>query len=433
MNENIMYLSQTHCHNHKVCEDTDYDIACCSRPAPSLPSNNANILDYDKLSAVQIEVFLRRIDKHQNKPVLNAGEISKLLMNHTLFSILTVNECIVLDVQNVDLVCRVSRVQVIKNTSDPILVVLENEMERDGESTRMASDVALDEPYRGRVTITTDFLIQSSNPDALIIQSERILPEGDLPEDVIHVTTIDGEWFPVRKMLLAPCIHLTKYVQAGHGKYQHVESIPMSERSPDAPKTGLHCKVDIDCCTFDRVLVFIMSQLYPKEYKFVLELSEMSAMLKAADTLGLMSLRDYCNSQLSSFESRVRKDKYIPLSEVKSRNNTNNELLIILDGMVLDITRWIDEHPGGASIIPAQALNIECSHFFEMYHVSRQSFLYLKSFYIGELSPSDREELRREGGDAKASVGFLQSLQSFTESWRVKVEEVAKKQIHKSL
>jgi len=148
--------------------------------------------------------------------------------------------------------------------------------------------------------------------------------------------------------------------------------------------------------------------------------------------LGLESLRDLCCSQISSFESRVRKDSYIRLSEVKSRND-NHELIIILDGMVLDITRWIDEHPGGATIIPAQALNIDCSCYFEMYHVSRQSFLYLKSFYIGELCPTDVEELKKGECDTKASIGFLQSLQSFTESWRVKVEEDVETQMHKSL
>lgn len=75
-------------------------------------------------------------------------------------------------------------------------------------------------------------------------------------------------------------------------------------------------------------------------------------------------------------------------------------------GMVLDVTRWLPEHPGGSTIIPEQALNIECSRFFEVgwcmyvkcmlrcllvglqpinvcswlqvYHVSRESFLYLK-------------------------------------------------------
>ncbi len=122
-------------------------------------------------------------------------------------------------------------------------------------------------------------------------------------------------------------------------------SLSESERSPDAPKGGIHCKVGIDCCTFDRVLLFLMSQMYPEEYKFSLELSETNAMNNAAEILGLQSLSDLCLSQVSSFASRVRTDKYIRFSEVKKRNESN-ELLIIIDGMVLDITRWIDEHPG---------------------------------------------------------------------------------------
>lgn len=35
-------------------------------------------------------------------------------------------------------------------------------------------------------------------------------------------------------------------------------------------------------------------------------------------------------------------------------------------GMILDVTRWLPEHPGGSSIIPSQALNLECSRFFEV-------------------------------------------------------------------
>ena len=88
-----------------------------------------------------------------------------------------------------------------------------------------------------------------------------------------------------------------------------------------------------------------MSQLYPNEYKFALELSELNALSHAAEELGLISLSDLCHSQSSSFESRVRKDKYIRFNEIQERNK-HDELLIIIDGMVLDITRWINEHPG---------------------------------------------------------------------------------------
>jgi len=474
-NENTIYLSQAHCFNHKICEDTTYSITCCSRPPPipipatPTPNNSTSCRNYDNLSAVQIEVFLRYNLEDQQKQTFASKEISSKLMNQTLFTVLTVNECLVVPVsiQGQDLVCRVSRVCTIQNSQDPILATAAAEEEEE-ESIISSAEASLDEPFRGRVNVQTDFFIEASNPDAVHITDGKRIPEGTLPADVIHVTTSDDEWFPVRRILLAPCLHLTKYVQAGRGKYKNQnqggqdqdmgqdisqdqeqeqsgvnksKSLPSSEKSPDAPSTGIHCRVDIDCCTFDRVLLFVMSQLYPHEYKFALDLSETNSLSHAAEQLGLLSLQDLCQSQLSSFASRVRKDKYIRFNEVKARNDNpmTNELLIIVDGMVLDISRWIDEHPGGPSIIPSQALNIDCTCFFEMYHVSRQSFLYLKSFYIGELNPADLVQLKAKanegnGNDVMApSEGFLHSLRSYTDQWRVEIEELVGDQIHKSL
>ena len=461
---NIIYLSQVHCHNHKICEDIIYTITCCSRTIVEKPISSPELSvatkydevqfkNYDNLSAIGFEVFLRYDKKDRNgvddsdsdsdsdsetknnskssilKEEFQAKDIAKLLINHCLHSVLTVNECLVITCQNKELVCRVSKVRIDKRR---MMEGIEED-ENDLDQVISAADASLDDPYRGRVTINTDFYVETSNPDVMRINGGKILPEGSLPEDVIHITTSDDEWFPVRRILLAPCIKLTKYVQRGKGIYKNdLEDINNKEgtltRSPDAPESGIHCRVDIDCCTFDRVLVFIMSQLYPKEYKFALELSELNALSHAAEELGLLSLSDLCNSQLSSFASRVRKDKYIRFNEIEKRNQ-NNELLIIIDGMVLDITRWIDEHPGGPSIIPSQALNIDCTCFFEMYHISSASFLYLKSFYIGELHPST--QLKKS--DIKPSDGFMQSLRSYTDQWRVKVDEKVGETIHKSL
>jgi cytochrome b involved in lipid metabolism len=41
------------------------------------------------------------------------------------------------------------------------------------------------------------------------------------------------------------------------------------------------------------------------------------------------------------------------------------QVWLILDGMVLDVGRWLPEHPGGASIIPKQSLDCDCARFFE--------------------------------------------------------------------
>jgi len=413
--------------------DTRTKVTCCSRQPDKT--------NYDSLSIVGVEVYLPKIgfvhdkqyelinqsnQKEQNASIrkkFTAKEISRQLMNRTFYGILSVNELQVISIDGIDIVCR-------------IFVVRTHEPEEENSSSMSSADASMEDPIRGRVVIDTEFYITPTSDD-LEITGSKVVPEGKLPDDVIHITTIDMEWFPIRRVLLAPCIKLTKYVQAGRGKYTHIPTLLDKERSPDAPSSDddncPHCKIPLDCCTFDRVLLFIMSLLYPddKKYTFRLDNSEINTMADAAEKLGLLPLADLCEAKNSSFDSRVRKDAYIRFAEVENRNK-NAELLIILDGMVLDITRWLDEHPGGPSIIPSQALNIDCTVFFEMYHVSKQSFLYLKSFYIGELAPEDILKLKSSGEGVTASTGFLQSLRSFTTEWRIKLDQKVNNNVHKS-
>ena len=421
----IIYLSKVQCHNHKVCTDSIMEVTCCSASGD----------DFAPLSAIGIEVYLRKTQHEQKQedtateeeedvPTIKARDVCRRLMNDTENSILSVNESILIELDGHDLVCRVAEVRVAKDESLSTSV-----------ATASMSDVTMDDPYRGRVTMQSEFFVSASDANALKVEGAKTIPKGKLPEDVVHITTSDGEWFPVRKAMLAPCIKLTKYVQAGRGKYADIPMLSDEERSEDAPTDDgcPHAKVPIDCCVFDRVLLFIASMLFPNEQKFALDLSEVNILADAAEELGLQALADLCGSQSSSFDSRVRKDRYIRFSEVVKRNNDNNELLIIMDGMVLDISRWIDEHPGGPSIIPTQALNIDCTIFFEMYHVSRQSFLYLKSFYIGELAPEDAATLRSSANGVEASQGFLDALRSYTREWRVQIKENQGERVHKSL
>lgn len=418
----IIYLSRVQCHNHKVCTDSTMDVTCCSGE------------DFPSLSAIGIEVYLRKTQHEQKQedtateeedvPTINAKDVCRRLMNDAETSILSVNENILIELDGHELVCRVAEVRVAKDESSST-----------SAATASMSDVTMDEPYRGRVTMQSEFFVSASDANALTVKGAKTIPKGNLPDDVVHITTSDGEWFPVRKAMLAPCIKLTKYVQAGRGKYTDIPMLSDEERSEDAPTDDgcPHAKVPIDCCVFDRVLLFIASLLFPNEQKFALDLSEVNVLADAAEELGLQALADLCGSQSSSFDSRVRKDKFIRYAEIVKRNNDNNELLIIMDGMVLDISRWIDEHPGGASIIPTQALNIDCTIFFEMYHVSRQSFLYLKSFYIGELAPEDAATLRSSTKGVEASQGFIDALRSYTREWRVQIKENQGERVHKSL
>ena len=51
------------------------------------------------------------------------------------------------------------------------------------------------------------------------------------------------------------------------------------------------------------------------------------------------------------------------------------ETLLLLDGMVLDITRWLGEHPGGSSIIPDQGLSSSSIYNFFFIFIFLMSIL----------------------------------------------------------
>lgn len=386
------------------------NVTCCSRLSEGAL--------YDTLSVVGVEVFSVDPQGNTNSLKLDSKDISRELMNCTYQSVLTVNELVVIHLDKAKIGCRIYGVK-----TDP------------GDHRRItAAELAMEDPYRGKVEIHTQFVSYPADDEysISILGAERVPSEISSP-NVIHVTTSDGEWFPVNRLLLAPCLKLTKFVQSGKGKYQNVPSLPISERSVDAPDDGCpHCKVDIDCCTFDRVLIFIISMLYPDERTFTLGIDEGNSLANAANHLGLRPLADLCEQMTSSFESRVRRDRYIRFSEIQWRNDSGKDIILILDGMVLDITQWLDEHPGGASIIPAQALNIDCTVFFEMYHVSRQSFLYLKQFYIGEFDPEDKISLKSSAEGVSASDAFLQLLRNYTAEWRIQINNSAMSYVHQS-
>jgi hypothetical protein len=68
-----------------------------------------------------------------------------------------------------------------------------------------------------------------------------------------------------------------------------------------------------------------------------------------------------CPTPKGLYRQQWRVSRQVHCSTVLGRRG-----LLCHAGMILDVTRWLPEHPGGSTIIPAQALNIECSRFFEV-------------------------------------------------------------------
>lgn len=60
-----------------------------------------------------------------------------------------------------------------------------------------------------------------------------------------------------------------------------------------------------------------------------------------------------------------------------------------------------------------------CSRFFEVYHASRESFIYLQQFYHGELAPEDRGLVPQP--EEPPSAEFLAQLREYT-AWRMQTE-----------
>jgi cytochrome b involved in lipid metabolism len=246
-------------------------------------------------------------------------------------------------------------------------------------------------------------------------------PQNTMRErrDLVDVFTNDDEVFPVARRLLRPCISLTAVVQQGYGKYKEA-----------ADEQRKSVNVDLDACTFDRVLLYLEHEARGEEFNFDPLLT--NELLTAAELLGISGLRDLCLKKLGNFQDRVRKTP-IRLDEVIAKNKAGSDAAetspdgkrtitwLILNGMVLDISRWLEEHPGGSSIIPRQSLNIDSTLFFEIYHASRQSFLYLKEFYIGELFVDDLPRLLPL--PESPSAAFLEELNRTT-SWRLKPEDL---------
>lgn len=52
-------------------------------------------------------------------------------------------------------------------------------------------------------------------------------------------------------------------------------------------------------------------------------------------------------------------------------HNAAGGVWLVVDGMVLDVKRWLPEHPGGDRIIPQQSLGAEAARHFELYHSSK--------------------------------------------------------------
>ncbi|XP_074769653.1 cytochrome b5 type B isoform X2 [Athene noctua] len=78
------------------------------------------------------------------------------------------------------------------------------------------------------------------------------------------------------------------------------------------------------------------------------------------------------------------------LEEVGKRNS-NSEAWLVIHGRVYDVTRFLEEHPGGEEVLLEQA-GRDATECFEDVGHSMDAREMLKQYYIGEIHPHDRKK-----------------------------------------
>ncbi|XP_030060520.1 cytochrome b5 type B [Microcaecilia unicolor] len=105
---------------------------------------------------------------------------------------------------------------------------------------------------------------------------------------------------------------------------------------------------------------------------------------------------------------------YYRLEEVRKRN-TSAETWLVLHGRVYDITRFVEEHPGGEEVLFEQAGGDATESFEDVGH-SLDAREMLKQYYIGDVHPADSAG---NTGSEETSSGGSPSLSSSYCSWLI--------------
>ncbi|KAL1006783.1 hypothetical protein UPYG_G00077030 [Umbra pygmaea] len=107
-------------------------------------------------------------------------------------------------------------------------------------------------------------------------------------------------------------------------------------------------------------------------------------------------------------EDKGQSVKYYRLSEIEERNSFKSTWIII-NHKVYDVTKFLEEHPGGEEVLREQAGGDATESFEDVGHSSDAREM-AASMVIGELHPDDRPKI------AKPSESLANPVEE-TSSW----------------
>lgn len=92
-------------------------------------------------------------------------------------------------------------------------------------------------------------------------------------------------------------------------------------------------------------------------------------------------------------EARPEGPRYFRLSEIEEQN-TFKSTWIIINNKVYDVTKFLEEHPGGEEVLREQAGGDATESFEDVGHSSDAREM-AGDMLIGELHPDDREKIAK--------------------------------------
>lgn len=235
---------------------------------------------------------------------MDAREIAKAAGKWLFQQLVSINELFIVSHDGTRLVVRVTDLNMAND----------DEVEGEEDEEGAAAAAAPKHCFRGLVTPQTIVYVGASTAfyshraAGLALEHGSTRPVTPI-RNAVHVATSDGEIFPVRRQLLRPCISLTKAVR---------------DRGEATPQVG----VDVDCATFDRVLLFLEAASRAAADAFVFDINSLEDLSRAACTLGCRELRERCARRLGDFESRIRMHRWADVV----RHNEAGGCWVTMDG-----------------------------------------------------------------------------------------------------
>jgi len=240
-------------------------------------------------------------------------------------------------------------------------------------------------------------------------QHQQIIQNNE--DDEVTLITVENEEL-VTSLSVASMFGVLRPLLASHSTQQQESTSTVVEKG----KKRFH--VDAGCLVLDHMLYYLQLYLSGQESRFEFDMNKLDEMQAMAEKLDSPVVVNYCQKNKQRIQEACKRD--ISWEEY-CQHQSRSDFWILIDGLVYDISKWINPnpttntipHPGGTT--PLQTYQEEATYLFEIYHATNECYHLLKNFFVGRLKEEDLNKVPPM--PHPPSAAFYAHLRSFTNQW----------------